>query len=154
MIMKQEYEDLLLKDLCARLSYGVKVLADINKTFDGGIISEVVCINLRKERVELDDVITPFHYDEVKPYLRPMSSMTEEEKQELLKVTSLIEYDEDCETLMSFDFYGDARLDVGMEIWMKAFDWLNKKMFAYRTYNDKDMFELGLAIPAPAGMYE
>ena len=25
-------------------------------------------------------------------------------------------------------------------------DWLNKKMFAYRTIDDKDMFELGLAI--------
>ena len=83
-----------------------------------------------------------------------MSSMTEEEKQELLKVTLLIGYDEYCETLKSFDFYGDARLDVGMEIWLKAFDWLDKKMFAYRTYNDKNMFELGLAIPAPEGMYK
>ena len=33
-------------------------------------------------------------------------------------------------------------------------DWLNKKMFAYRTIDGKDMFELGLALEAPAEMYK
>ena len=32
-------------------------------------------------------------------------------------------------------------------------DWLNKKMFAYRTIDGKDMFELGLALETPEGMY-
>lgn len=155
--MKQEYKELLLKDLCARLPYGVKVLADINKTFDGGIISEVVCINLRKEWVELENVITPYHYDEVKPYLRPISSMTTEEYKEMQMVLGRGEF----AVLMN--------KTSGLELWLESFDtdptiwfdslvdvqdWLNKKMFAYRTINGYDMFELGLAIPAPEGMYK
>lgn len=152
--MNKEEKELLLKDLCARLQYGVKCTT--NSMWDG--IYDV--IGYKDNRVYIDCPIYDEGDDEwlvesIKPFLRPMSSMTEEEKRELARITnSLIGYDEDCETLMSFDFYGDARLDVGMEIWLKAFDWLNKKMFAYRTYKDKNMFELGLAIPAPVGMYK
>ena len=149
--MKQEYKELLLKDLSARLPYGVKVTTT-NPAVEVGVISGISIE--RKISVGTKDADIVFECTEIKPYLRPMSSITEEEKQELLKVTSLIGYDEDSETLQSFDFYGDARLDVGMEIWLKAFDWFDKKMFAYRTYNDKNMFELGLANPAPEGMYK
>ena len=147
--MKQEYKELLFKDLCARLPYGV-IVTD-NRHGD----SRITEIDTVEETVYCDDFDEYVKLDKCKPYLRPISSMTEEEKRELAKITnSLIGYDEDSETVKSLDFYGDARLDVGMEIWMKAFDWLNKKMFAYRTYNDKNMFELGLAIPAPEGMYK
>lgn len=146
--MKQEYKELLLRDLSARLPYNV--ICTDSRHGD----SRITEIDTVEETVYCDDFDEYVKLDKCKPYLRPISSMTEEEKQELLKVTSLIEYDEECETLKSFDFYGDARLDVGMEIWMKALDWLNKKMFAYRTYNDKDMFELGLALEAPEGMYK
>lgn len=153
--MKQEYKELLLRDLCARLPYGVEcfVHGDCDSTLTSIVNDRCYFENLDWE-MEEDDGYRDIDSGRVQPYLRPMSSMTEEEKQELLKVTLLIGYDEYCETLKSFDFYGDARLDVGMEIWLKAFDWLDKKMFAYRTYNDKNMFELGLAIPAPEGMYK
>jgi hypothetical protein len=42
---------------------------------------------------------------------------------------------------------------IDCEAWNEV-DWLNKKMFAYRTIDGKDMFELGLALEAPDGMYD
>ena len=80
--MSQEEKSLLLKDLCSRLPYGVQILADLDKEFDGGVIGTLKVINLKKDWVELQSVITPFKFDEIKPYLRPMSSMTAEEKNE------------------------------------------------------------------------
>ena len=64
--MTQKEKELLLKDLCARLPYGVKVQNVIN-----GSIYDL------KERLYcLPGALTT----NFKPYLRPMSSMTEEEK--------------------------------------------------------------------------
>ena len=79
--MTQEDKELLLKDLCARLPYGVVVhneegydghLNSINQTIFG-----IECgINISAtKRVD-------FQIDTVKPYLRPMSSMTKEELEE------------------------------------------------------------------------
>lgn len=64
--MKQEKnKELLLKDLSARLPYGVKVKSSRRKS--------LVTLSL--------DVMTDFHLGcSVKPYLRPLSSMTEEEE--------------------------------------------------------------------------
>lgn len=63
--MKQEDKELLLKDLCARLPYGVKVKSSRRRS--------LVTLSL--------DVMTDFHLGcSVNPYLRPLSSMTEEEK--------------------------------------------------------------------------
>ena len=74
--MKQEDKELLLKDLCARLPYGV------------------ICYNSDTESnfklcdvADIDSGYPTFDYgygelETVKPYLRPMSSMTDEEKEE------------------------------------------------------------------------
>ena len=84
--MTQEDKQLLIKDLSARLQYNVQVLVDMDKTFEGGIISTLKVINLKKDWVELESVLTPFKFDEIKPYLRPMTSMTEREKEEYYTV--------------------------------------------------------------------
>ena len=74
--MTQEHKDLLLKDLCARLPYGVKVLYE-NEIFE----LEYVCPMY--EEVKLDNHETwTIGVDEVKPYLFPLSSMTEEQDKE------------------------------------------------------------------------
>lgn len=76
--MTQEDKELLLKDLCARLPYGVKVLVD-NKTwcdFNGRTPSKITFDN--SYRVLF--LGTKLGY--VKPYLFPLSSMTEEQKKE------------------------------------------------------------------------
>jgi len=121
--MKQEDKELLLKDLCARLPYDVMVNVDDYDT------EKLIGI----ENETITTKATPTSYsdkgeypiDIVKPYLRPMSSMTEEEKREYKHLIAF-----------SGNPIGSANL----------IDWLNKKMFAYHTIDDKDMFELGLAI--------
>lgn len=76
--MIQEEKDLLLKDLCARLPYEVKVCCykvDYNKTpllYDNETLVGVVGDNIITEN-------DTFSSERVRPYLRPMSSMTKEE---------------------------------------------------------------------------
>ena len=78
--MTQEDKDLLLKDLCARLPYGVIVCTskgkghacDINLTIFGTKIG----VNINPT------VRDTFSINDVKPYLLPMSSMTKEQKKE------------------------------------------------------------------------
>lgn len=79
--MKQKDKDLLLKDLCARLPYGVKIKTSYDK-IDEPI--ELVFINPRNESFAIGSNFTltsglSFDIYECKPYLIPLSSMTEEQ---------------------------------------------------------------------------
>ena len=83
-------KELLLKDLCARLPYGVKVLVD-NKhwcDFDGRTPSKITFDNSYR----LLFLGTELGY--VKPYLFPLSSMTEEQKQEYTYIVNYISPDD------------------------------------------------------------
>ena len=71
--MKQEHKDLLLKDLCARLQYGVR--AEIINRED--IRRQVV---VSYGNICYVPEIGNGWWKECKPYLFPMSSMTEEQK--------------------------------------------------------------------------
>ena len=71
--MKQEDKELLLKDLCARLPYGVKVqMAD-------GAIEELLNVNV-------STFICNGLKGLPKPYLFPLSSITDEQERELSKL--------------------------------------------------------------------
>lgn len=75
--MTQEDKELLLRDLCARLPYGVKVYGNYRYSNGDKIVDD--------ERVEVLNLSTLDWFIngiEIKPYLRPMSSMTEEEKKD------------------------------------------------------------------------
>ena len=74
--MTQEQKDILLKDLCARLPYGVKVEYE-NEIFD----VEYVCPMYEEVKLDIPETWT-IDVSEVKPYLFPLSSMTEEQKKE------------------------------------------------------------------------
>lgn len=129
-----EYEEkqLLLIDLCARLPYGVKAQYNNKKEIFGDV-----------EQIEASGDIDLSYYDEeterwklcctsidnIKPYLRPMSSMTEEEHIKLKAV-----YDNGSNGL--FDEYSHI-------------DWLNANHFDYRG-----LIEKSLAIVAPDNMYK
>ena len=89
--MTQEDKELLIKDLCARLPYGVKIV--IQNTFKYSIVSreyhvldvsnfsDIVCFNYKKFDKRMKKAMREHPNDIViKPYLFPMSSMTEEEK--------------------------------------------------------------------------
>lgn len=109
--MTQENKELLLKDLCARLPYGLKYNY-------GGYNGCDYTMN----RIDCNEVDCAFPIENVKPYLFPLSSMTEEEKlmyEGLMIGTDSISY----------------MLDV--------IDWLNEHHFDYRGLIGK-----GLAIDA------
>ena len=120
--MTQEDKELLFKDLSARLSYGV--ICQVDDGAAGLNDGKLVEIDISKELVRFDvDYYWDAYIDDVKPYLRPMSSMTEIERQE----------------------YGLVLCD---ELLVNRFDWLNAHHFDYRG-----LIEKGLALEASDGMY-
>ena len=123
--MTYEDKELLLKDLCARLPYGVKVESvfintDTKKRKSCGIeVFDATCILMIRDG-----------FGEFKPYLFPLSSMTEKQKKEYQYITERWMYDP------SYSISDST-------------DWLNKNHFDYRG-----LIEKGLAIEAPKDMYK
>lgn len=80
--MKQEDKELLLKDLCARLPYGVKVAffnEDLTYHAEPKTLIQIECINnLGYSHLEDEDGNTTI-IEFVKPYLFPLTSMTAEQ---------------------------------------------------------------------------
>ena len=89
--MKQEQKDLLLKDLCARLPYGVKISVDDK-------VETVQGINILDTVVEYDSWLSS-DIEEVRPYLFPLSSMTEEQLLELSSISFENSIDSSIKTL-------------------------------------------------------
>ena len=89
--MTQEQKDLLLKDLCARLPYGVKFACNKNIYTAKGL-DLIVTDEGDWEYAVTAKGIAPIEIDFIKPYLFPLSSMTEEQKVEFDKMADL-----DCE---------------------------------------------------------
>ena len=141
--MTQEEKQLLLKDLSARLSYLVKVSTTDN---DGSLenVWDIHLYNTFTEDVNIihstENVSRLVDISEIRPYLRPMSSMTKEEK---------IDYERLCSYCLEQDTvnYNITTLDRTQLVYV--IDWLNKNHFDYR-----DLIEQGLAIEAPEGMYD
>ncbi len=128
--MTQEEKKLLLKDLLSRVLYGVKV------NYHTNIFTLGYNLYLNNSDVAFENY--PMLYsleniESVKPYLRPMPSMTEEESEEYNDLTNLMsDYDSTIENIAT-----------------KIIDWLNSHHFDYRG-----LIEKGLALEAPEGMYE
>lgn len=138
--MTQKDKELLLKDLCARLPYGIKVRTNRGPETIEGLAP--FCHNKIKIALNLDWSLSLFDYT---PYLRPLSSMTEEEKGELK-----LEQEKDEELFIQVinkSQNGDDSL-LGTVIPHCAEDWANKNHFDYRG-----LIEKGLALEAPEGMY-
>lgn len=143
--MTQENKELLLKDLCARLPHGVKVhvLCEIENLES----EEEITLQFRNStdlfKLIIQDSVIYEGYI-IKPYLRPMSSMTEEEKKDILQSLNI-----------HGDIDNDGNLLLGVEcniitlkVCKKYLGELNKRMF-----DVCHMIEKGLALQAPEGMY-
>ena len=121
--MTPEERQILLIDLCARLPYrpnGVK----LNKFGD----EDITVTGYTGRFVEtLDDEV---EVERVRLYLRPISSMTEDEEKEFLDTCYYSEND---------DFYYST---------CETYDWYNKNHFDYRG-----LIPMDLAIEASADMY-
>ena len=132
--MKQEDKELLLKDICARLPYGVKVNITSKETKNR--IVHLTANNICN--------LTSGWWSECKPYLFPLSSMSEDQKYEFY--LRFIVKDCDC----VFDYFKFC-LDNGK--WHKLLtsllaveeiiDWFHKNHLDYRG-----LIEKGLAIDA------
>lgn len=124
--MTQEDKQLLLTDLSARLPYGVKCT-----TVVGSPARKLVRIvtDFTFSVYLINDEYMPSGYpiEEVKPYLRPMSSMTEEEK----------EYMEELSNFKCTLGYATQKVEFCL-----------KKHLDFRG-----LIEKGLALEAPEGMY-
>ena len=114
--MTQESKELLLKDLCARVPYGV--IVNINGSFD----SKLTSVSWYGE-VSVEDSVGLYPISEVKPYLFPLLSITDEQEEEY--------NDLNCYELGCFPHTEEA------------LDYLIKNHFDYR-----DLIEKGLAIDA------
>ena len=126
--MTEENKQLLLKDLCARLPYGVKVSTNRGPEIIEGLAP--FCHNEVKIALNLDWSLS---ISDFTPYLRPMSSMTEEEQKEYYKT-------------FRAEAYGNGYVYVES---VHSFDWLDAHHFDYRG-----LIEKGLALEAPEGMYK
>ena len=126
--MTQEHKELLLKDLCARLPYGVKFMYNKNIYTTKGLDLIVTDEGDWEYAVTAKD-IAPIEIDFIKSYLFSLSSMTEEQYDQLY-IDSRVKND-------SIDILDALAND------MDAIDWLNKNHFDYRG-----LIEKGLAIDA------
>lgn len=137
--MTQKEKQLLLVDLCSRLPYGVKVSKVIQNEESEYISNPFEFEYLRHK----DGIIIIKNYfdngmpdidticiENIKPYLRPLSSMTHKEYKEYLK------------TCIFSNEIGDINS-------LESYDWYNAHHFDYRG-----LIEKNLAIEAPKDMYK
>ena len=109
--MTKEQKDLLLKDLCGRLPYGVKCRYQHIQYIENG---KIIDINMFG-RVNIDGHIKDIC--DIKPYLFPLSSMTEEQKEEFDQLLELelkaisYEIDHIQATAFEVDFYNKHHFD-------------------------------------------
>ena len=149
--MKQENKELLIKDLCARLD--TNLVCSIYRTDDEGV-------GYRDEILHgycKGDIWYEFYFREdcsigidnvskIKPYLFPLSSMTEEQLYKLKEITDFkynhntLELLEWSETHTTLEFWLE---EVPQYKVIEVFDWLDKNHFDYRC-----LIERGLAIDA------
>ena len=122
--MTKEEKDLVYKDISARLPYDVTV--HINDA------------SLREhDTILYEEILARFCNNQaiIRPYLRSLSSMTEEERKDMGKIVTTV--------------YGGKVVDDDFVNVIKYIDWLNEHYFDYRG-----LIERGLAIEAPEGMYK
>lgn len=125
--MSEEEKKLLLKDLCGRVPYNIIVAHRLNINNVRGIMADIDRFG--------NAYVMHFGVQKIKdimPFLRPLSSMTEEEKETYKNFFISREVD-------GFDF------DIPN---YDAVDWLLEHYFDFRG-----LLEKGLALPAPSDMY-
>lgn len=143
MIMTQENKDILLRDICGRLPYGVKTKVNVNQELarllkpifigeDGEysyMCPSIISINEDNIKYVFSGLF------ECKPLLFPLSSMTEEQKEEYRKVCEL-----DTEILSKHPMDGTP-----FPVLYNSQDWFNKNHFDYRG-----LIPMGMALDATA----
>ena len=126
--MTPKDKELLLKDLCARLPYGVKI------DFTWWVMDEGTCDITTLEPDHIEQIIgDEVGNAEIKPYLFPMSSMTDEQKEEYYIL---------CDFVPTYHHEVGDIIEDAYDNW-ESIDYLNAHHFDYRG-----LIEKGLAIDA------
>lgn len=135
--MTEEEKKLLLKDLIARLPYGVKIALKNSWSYHHENVAKKGDVTIDRLKGFTGSYFTIYHdnpldwdwyesdidIEDIKPYLFPLSSMTEEQKEEF-------------DRLYTYDA-------LIIEPQWELIDWLNKNHFDYRG-----LIPMGLAIDA------
>ena len=127
--MTREEKELLLKDICARIPYGVVIHFDEKTDQDD---ERLYGMRENGGKFLINDA---FYIEEVKPYLFPLSSMTEEQKREynFLKHEVPVCHYEYGDVVEEFELYDSP----------ESFEYLIENHFDYRG-----LIPMGLAIDA------
>lgn len=126
--MTQNEIDIIKREIAARLPYGVMVNVTNSTVYKDPMT--VMGIDYSKELVKIGENIGGMFFThtervaDMKPYLRPMESMTDDE----------------------YEYYWGDNNFINL---CDRFDWLNRRMFDYR-----DLIVQGLALTAPEDMYD
>lgn len=111
--MTQEDKELLLKDVCGRLPYGVKCAIQGEKKVY--TLSRVECDYKNGHLFDFVEQKNGFNMQvytsEVKPYLFPLDSMTDEQKEEWKSLVIREAFSESDGTLTVQDFYNKNHID-------------------------------------------
>lgn len=144
--MTKQEKQLLFIDLCARLPYGVKIsflngttLWTLTGMFESEYNGTMLIMLPPNPPKHSSPKTTNSPMKDCKPYLRPMSSMTEEEREHLQTLHNII----------SDENYGDG---FSPAAWEAILDFNN---YCREHHLDNGgLITLGLAIEAPEGMYK
>lgn len=146
--MTQEERDILLKDICSRLPYNVKAYVKHwsntdRKYYEGVYDVKSAFPSLNEIHVQSKsgsvDVTLGYYDHEFKPYLFPLSSMTEEQKIEIKSLCDGTEIFDDGSWMSYISILGSFNFEINLDV----VDWFNKNHFDYRG-----LIEKGLAIDA------
>lgn len=143
--MTNEEKQLLLQDICGRLRHGVKCRIDYDNEEDTDLGIErycddrIVSVCVETEEIGLYETSEYFYPEEIKPYLRPMSSMTDEEKEHLQLLHDII----------SDENYGDGYSPAAWDAISEFNDYCNA-----HHLDNRGLIGKGLALEAPEQMYD
>lgn len=145
--MTKEEKELLLKSLCETAQYGVKGLALGKKTDT----IKTICLS-EYPFVVTNGGLSCHVSEQFKPYLRPMSSMTEEEAREITKLSGILTGSENILSISVKEEFIDIKIDDGVcstetrTLWftemptsITQLDYLNDHHFDYRGLIDKGL---------------
>ena len=143
--MTKEDKELLLKDLCARLPYEIKFLRE-SWNFESD--QEIPVIE-SLEDIDKDGYINNtkvYKVEDIKPYLFPLSSMTDKQAKEIQEIIGNPNYACIMRKTEGLELWLDS-IDTDPTIWVDTIfevqDYLNKNYFDYRG-----LIKKGLAIDA------
>ena len=148
--MKQEDKILLVKDLCSRLPYGVRVCHLASEI--SGVLHNISVLHMYEGNSDSDkydsivDYVAdidffgdgyPYEVEEFKPYLFPLSSISSEQLKEVSEILG-----KDVEIFDNYlNIVEHTRTTFSYLELDALFDWFNKNHFDYRN-----LIEKGLAI--------